>query len=645
VKLFLASDHAGVKLRSRLVEWLRGQGHQAVDLGPQSEASADYPDWSARLGRAVRAETGARGVLVCGSGIGVSIAANKLRGIRAAAPCSVEAAGLARAHNDANVLCLGARFCAPALAEAMLTAWLSATPEGHRHTRRIAKVSALESAESHAAVVEAEGARLERRQVVARLWAGDPTAVRRDGVHDPAAFRDRSGWMRGLDTLRAQVEGGLLRTAVEDIRGAGFRHAVLLGGSPAAQAVNGVFGAAAGVDLFALPGYDPAEIAAVESAVDLARTVFLVGPDGERLESYFRARTGGRPQFVLLAGPEEQPASGRYRTTLRSPGVHLGGATALSWWDLLPAALLGVDAGTLLARARRMATACREPVAANPGAQLGAALAATARVGRDKLTVVTSPELTSLGGWLAQVMAATTPVVPVVDEPVGPAEVYGPDRAFVSLKLAGGAAALDEDAVVALRGAGHPVIEMVLGDRYDLAAEWVRWQMAGAVAGAALGLDTTPPAGAPAASTDEPRACAADDRKAITAHLATLADGDHLALAVFFRRTDRCHQLIGGLRVAARARTGAATTASCGPSLRLADDAGGVFLQLVGGDRSVDRTCPGESTGFRALLDRQARIEWQTLQARGRRVLRVDVGADIERGLERLIQTVAGEPT
>src|SRR6185436_19668763 len=160
MKIFLGSDHAGVKLRKQLWERLRGQGHDAVDFGPDSEAPVDYPDWAARVGRAVRGESGAVGVLVCGSGIGVSMAANKLRGVRAVAPWNTEAARLSRAHNDANVLCLGARLLPDGDVDAILDVWLTTPFEGGRHGKRVAKMAALELAEIAEALVEVERERL-----------------------------------------------------------------------------------------------------------------------------------------------------------------------------------------------------------------------------------------------------------------------------------------------------------------------------------------------------------------------------------------------------------------------------------------------------------------------------------------------------
>ncbi len=147
-KLFTGSDHAGFDLRQRLVAHLRQRGHEVEDLGPLSAESTDYPDWAAAVGRAVRGQPGAAGVLVCGSGLGVCIAANKIHGVRAALAWNVESARLSRAHNDANVLCVGARMVAEADALAIVDAWLETPFAGGRHELRVAKIAALEAQEA-----------------------------------------------------------------------------------------------------------------------------------------------------------------------------------------------------------------------------------------------------------------------------------------------------------------------------------------------------------------------------------------------------------------------------------------------------------------------------------------------------------------
>jgi ribose 5-phosphate isomerase B len=151
-KIYAGSDHAGFALRHRLVEHLRGAGHTVEDLGTTSEASCDYPDYAAAVARAVTREPGTVGLLVCGTGMGVCIAANKIHGVRAVDAWNVEAALISRAHNDANVLCLGARTLAEGDALAITDAWLAAPFDGgERHARRVEKIAVIEGDEDRAA--------------------------------------------------------------------------------------------------------------------------------------------------------------------------------------------------------------------------------------------------------------------------------------------------------------------------------------------------------------------------------------------------------------------------------------------------------------------------------------------------------------
>ena len=146
-KIYAGSDHAGYSLRGRVVAHLRERGYEVEDLGAHTTESTDYPDYAAAVGRAVREHPGSLGVLACGTGMGVCMAANKVRGIRGAPVWSLESARLARAHNDANVLCLGARLTPESEALALVDKWLETPFEGERHQRRIEKVAALEKQE------------------------------------------------------------------------------------------------------------------------------------------------------------------------------------------------------------------------------------------------------------------------------------------------------------------------------------------------------------------------------------------------------------------------------------------------------------------------------------------------------------------
>jgi len=138
--ILIASDHAGFPLKERLRAFLEARGVPVEDLGTKTEASVDYPDFAKKVAGAISRGEAERGILVCGSGLGMSMAANRFHGVRAALPYSEETARLSRAHNDSNVLALGSRTLDHALAERMLVIWLETPFEGGRHAMRVGKI-------------------------------------------------------------------------------------------------------------------------------------------------------------------------------------------------------------------------------------------------------------------------------------------------------------------------------------------------------------------------------------------------------------------------------------------------------------------------------------------------------------------------
>ncbi|HUL59693.1 MAG TPA: ribose 5-phosphate isomerase B [Anaeromyxobacteraceae bacterium] len=143
-KVIAGSDHAGLALRAEAVKAAQAAGFEVQDLGPFSAESVDYPDYARRVGEAVAAGQARLGILVCGTGIGMSIAANKVRGVRAALCTSEYQARMSRAHNDANVLCIGERVVGPGLGAEIVRAFLATPFEGGRHARRVQKTADLE---------------------------------------------------------------------------------------------------------------------------------------------------------------------------------------------------------------------------------------------------------------------------------------------------------------------------------------------------------------------------------------------------------------------------------------------------------------------------------------------------------------------
>jgi RpiB/LacA/LacB family sugar-phosphate isomerase len=146
MRIVVGSDHAGFPLKQEVAEFLRQQGHEVLDVGTHSTAPADYPDSAEDVGNAIREGRAERGVLVCGSGVGASAAANKLPGIRAAVCHDVYSAHQGVEHDDMNVLVLGGRIIGPALALELVRAYVAARFSNEdRHVKRLAKVKALET--------------------------------------------------------------------------------------------------------------------------------------------------------------------------------------------------------------------------------------------------------------------------------------------------------------------------------------------------------------------------------------------------------------------------------------------------------------------------------------------------------------------
>ena len=143
-RIAIGSDHAGFELKQHVAERLTGAGHNVVDLGTDSTESVDYPPFCAAVGRTVRDGDADLGIVLGGSGQGEQLAANKVRGVRAALCNDLYTARMARAHNDANVLSIGARVVGVGLAEEIVDVFLSTPFDGGRHARRVAQIAELE---------------------------------------------------------------------------------------------------------------------------------------------------------------------------------------------------------------------------------------------------------------------------------------------------------------------------------------------------------------------------------------------------------------------------------------------------------------------------------------------------------------------
>jgi glucose-6-phosphate isomerase len=365
-----------------------------------------------------------------------------------------------------------------------------------------------------------------------------------------------------------------------------------------------------------------------------------------------------------------------------------GRYSALSNFGMVPGAVMGLDTKKFLERTEEMVQACAScvPVEENPGVVLGLILGSAAKAGRDKLTIITSPGIFDLGAWLEQLLAESTGkqgkgIIPVDRETIGAPDVYGNDRVFAYLRLESEPDAQQDAKVSALEKAGHPVVRISLTDTYDLGQEFFRWEIATAVAGSIIGIDAfnqpdveaskivtrnltneyekngSLPSEKPILDdkgvklfTDDKNAAelakAAGFEKSLVAylkaHLGRIKAGDYFALLGYIQMNEAHEQQLQAIRHAVRDKKHVATCLGFGPrflhSTGQAYKGGpnsGVFLQLTCDD-AKDLPVPGQKYTFGVVKAAQARGDFQVLAERGRRALRVHLGADLAAGLRTL---------
>ncbi|HJA11999.1 MAG TPA: ribose 5-phosphate isomerase B [Candidatus Mediterraneibacter merdipullorum] len=148
MKIGIGNDHSALELKAEMIDFLKEKGHEVVDYGTDSPASCDYPVYGERVARAVVSGEAEQGILICGTGLGISIAANKVKGIRAAVCSEPFTAKMARAHNDCNILAFGARVVGSELAKMIVETWLDTEFEGGRHQKRVDLITAIEARET-----------------------------------------------------------------------------------------------------------------------------------------------------------------------------------------------------------------------------------------------------------------------------------------------------------------------------------------------------------------------------------------------------------------------------------------------------------------------------------------------------------------
>ncbi len=516
-----------------------------------------------------------------------------------------------------------------------------------------------------------------------RLWARDFKLW----VESPAPeITNRMGWLELPGLMRGKIDE--LAGFADEIRAEGLPHAVLLGmggSSLAPEFFQKTFGNRAGYpELLVMDSTHPAAVVAVERAVDLERTLFIVSSkSGTTLETlsfyrYFWDRVGrrvGNPgsRFVAITDPGTPLAvlareNGFRRLFEASPDVG-GRFSALTEFGLVPAALIGMDVGELL---RRAEIAAKEngpdvPEDGAPGIGLGAVLGKVGKR-RNKLTIWTSPSLRFFPAWLEQLIAESTGkdgkgLIPVVDEPLVAPEKYGSDRLFVGLALERDRDRDIDSRLDAVEKLGHPVVRILLKDLYALGREIFRWEVAVAAASSELGIHPfnqpdvelakefaraamkKGEAGDGEADGEIETVPANDPGRLSTAlggWIRRARSGDYFSVQAFLPSDKDLNQSLVGLELALIEKTGLATTLGYGPrflhstgQLHKGGADEGLFLQLVD-EPGLDLAVQGTGYSFGELIRAQAVGDYLALMKKGRRVLRVSLGNNRKEGLRQI---------
>lgn len=549
---------------------------------------------------------------------------------------------------------------------------------------------------------EAAAADWKTHSKVDRFWKKDPGLWTNKGEEN---------WLGWTDIVERQQKDALAFTSLaSDVKAAGFESVLLLGmgGSSLCPEVLAVtFGQQPGFPaLHIVDSTDPAQVKSIRDKVDLSRTLAIVSSkSGSTLEpnilkQYFfaemeKAVGAGKAgsHFIAVTDPGsklEQVArsDGFWKIFYGDPQIG-GRYSALSNFGVIAAAAMGLDTGKLLSEAAKAVASAKNASAENPAVQLGLLLGCAHNAGRDKITLFTSPEIYDLGAWMEQLIAESTGklgkgITPVDREAVGPVQVYGNDRIFAYIRLAGTRDTVHDKAVAELEAAGHPVVRIEIEDPYEIFGQFFQWEIATAVAGSVMGIDpfnqpdveaakiearglTTEyektgklPYRKPIFVSEGVEIYASDSYAAqlrlegtgaslgtyLRAHFANIKAGDYFAILAFLPMFAEHENTIQEFRHRIRDMKRVATCMGFGP--RFLHSTGqdykggpntGVFLQLTA-DHPVDLAIPGQKYTFGVVIDAQAAGDLAVLEARGRRALRLHLKGDVAEGLDTVREAV-----
>jgi glucose-6-phosphate isomerase len=521
-------------------------------------------------------------------------------------------------------------------------------------------------------------------RAAAGLFKRDPSVWTSDAAVQQK-IANRLGWLTAPSLMADSI--ARLRTFADAVRREQFSDVVLMGmggSSLAPEVLRAILGVAPGSPrLRMIDSTDPAAVRSVATPPE--RTLYILASksgttiEPNSLAAHFRQRleragvSGWADHFVAITDDGTELAvrarAERFRDVFINPADIGGRYSALSLFGLVPAALMGHDVAAIVGWGLAMldeAAAVEEPTS-NAAVGLGLAMGAAARAGRDKATLVLPPSFEPLGLWVEQLVAESTGkqgvgIVPIAGEPIGAPDAYGNDRLFVHVRSGNG----DEtyaDAVGSLRAAGAPIVTIDVAEPAALGAEFVRWEIATAVAGAILDVnpfdepnvqqakDATrvllegyqatgrlPAVRADALVAGAPAALTSAARQKIdggsAARLLTLVGaGDYVAILAYVAADAGIEPAVSSFRSGVRERTRAATMFGYGPrylhstgQLHKGGANNGVFVLITAGPHE-DLPIPGEAFSFGTLELAQAIGDFQSLDATGRRALHLHLPA------------------
>ncbi len=535
---------------------------------------------------------------------------------------------------------------------------------------------------------------------VRQLWSGDTSLW---SSTDEAQWL---GWLHVVDGQRDHKEH--LQHIADDVRRGEFRQALLLGmggSSLCPEVMRRTFGVQDGFpELLVLDSTVPAQVKSYEQKIDPRQTLFIVSSKSggttepnvfkqyffEKVQKVLGADKAGS-RFIAITDPDTKlhklAKADHFRHIVHGEPSIGGRYSALSNFGMVPAAIMGVDVPKFLDATEIMVHSCASsvPPQVNPGVTLGVIMGTLALQGRDKVTIITSPGISTLGAWLEQLIAESTGkegkgLIPVDNEELGPPGVYGVDRLFVYVRLNSKPSVEQDKAMAALEKAGHPVAKISLDEATDLGQEFFRWEIATAVAGSILGInpfnqpdveaskvvtqkltkayeDTGKLAEADLLIQDGGLSLFADPNYAKTlrgatsaksvkgylaAHLGQIRQGDYFAINAYVAMNAENGKELQDMRHGVRDGRHVATTLGYGPrflhstgQLHKGGPNTGVFLQVTSED-AEDLPIPGQKYTFGILQRFQAEGDFAILAERGRRALRVHLEPDVKAGLAKL---------